>query len=33
MLRFLDKRFYYRRRLTFELETFACEKIGLTRPT
>lgn len=32
MFRFLDKRFYHRRRVTFELEKFACEKIGLTRP-
>lgn len=32
LFRFLDKRFYHRRRLTFNLESFACEKIGLTRP-
>ena len=32
MFRFLDKRFYHRRRVTFELEKFACEKVGLTRP-
>lgn len=33
MFRFLDKRFYFRSRLSFALESFACEKIGLTRPT
>lgn len=32
MFRFLDKRFYHRSRLTFDLEAFACEKIGLKRP-
>jgi hypothetical protein len=32
MFRFLDKRFYLRSRLSFELEAFACDKIGLTRP-
>lgn len=32
LYRFLDKRFYHRRNLTFDLEVFACEKIGLTRP-
>jgi hypothetical protein len=32
LFRFLDKRFYKRSRLTFDLEPFACEKIGLTRP-
>ena len=32
LFRFLDKRFYMRNRLTFDLEAFACEKIGLTRP-
>lgn len=31
MFRFLDKRFYHRDRLTFDLETFAFEKIGLAR--
>lgn len=33
MFRFLDKRFHFRSRLSFALEAFACEKIGLTRPT
>ena len=33
MFRFLDKRFHFRSRLSFVLEAFACEKIGLTRPT
>ncbi len=33
MFRFLDKRFGLgKKKFTFELETFACEKIGLTRP-
>ena len=32
LFRFLDKRFYMRTRLSFDLEAFACEKIGLTRP-
>ena len=32
LYRFLDKRFFMRRELTFELEAFACEKIGLSRP-
>lgn len=32
LFRFLDKRFYHRSRLSFSLEAFACEKIGLTRP-
>lgn len=32
LFRFLDKRFYMRNQLTFDLEAFACEKIGLTRP-
>ncbi len=32
IFRFLDKRFYMRNRLSFDLEAFACEKIGLTRP-
>jgi len=32
MFRFLDKRFHFRSRLSFVLEAFACEKIGLTRP-
>lgn len=32
MFRFLDKRFHFRSRLSFALEAFACEKIGLTRP-
>ncbi len=31
MYRFLDKRFYHRSRLEFELREFACEKIGLSR--
>ncbi len=31
MFRFLDKRFYHRSKLTFDLETFAFEKIGLSR--
>ncbi len=31
MYRFLDKRFYHRARLEFELREFACEKIGLSR--
>lgn len=29
MYRFLDKRFYHRQRLEFDLRTFACEHIGL----
>ena len=32
LFRFLDKRFYKRNSLSFDLEAFACEKIGLTRP-
>jgi hypothetical protein len=32
LFRFLDKRFYKRKMLSFDLEVFACEKIGLTRP-
>jgi hypothetical protein len=32
LFRFLDKRFYRRNSLSFDLEAFACEKIGLTRP-
>jgi hypothetical protein len=32
LFRFLDKRFFMRRELTFDLEAFACEKIGLSRP-
>ena len=32
LFRFLDKRFYKRKSLSFDLEAFACEKIGLTRP-
>ena len=32
LYRFLDKRFFMRRELTFDLEAFACEKIGLSRP-
>jgi hypothetical protein len=32
LFRFLDKRFYMRKSLSFDLEAFACEKIGLTRP-
>lgn len=32
LFRFLDKRFYHRKRLVFALEVFACDKIGLTRP-
>lgn len=31
MYRFLDKRFYLRHKLTFDLDVFAYEKIGLTR--
>jgi hypothetical protein len=31
MYRFLDKRFYRRSRLEFDLRTFACEHIGLSR--
>jgi hypothetical protein len=31
MYRFLDKRFYHRERLEFELRTFACEHIGLSK--
>jgi hypothetical protein len=31
MYRFLDKRFYHRKRLEFDLREFACEKIGLSR--
>jgi hypothetical protein len=33
LLRFLDKRFYKRDKLSFGLEHFAYEKIGLARPT
>src|ERR1700738_2261704 len=29
---FSTKRFYMRKSLSFDLEAFACEKIGLTRP-
>src|ERR1700733_8871690 len=29
--RFLDKRFYHRQRLEFDLRTFACEHIGLSK--
>ncbi len=29
--RFLDKRFYYKRRLEFDLRIFACEHLGLSR--
>ena len=32
LFRFLDKRFYKRNSLSFDLEAFACDKIGLTRP-
>lgn len=31
MYRFLDKRFYHRQRLEFELRTFACEHVGLSK--
>src|ERR1700682_4294132 len=31
MFRFLDKRFYRRERLDFDLRTLACEHIGLSR--
>ena len=31
LFRFLDKRFYMRKSLSFDLEAFACEKINLTR--
>lgn len=31
MYRFLDKRFYHRSRLEFDLREFACEKVGLSR--
>lgn len=31
MFRFLDKRFYRRERLDFDLKTFACEHVGLSR--
>lgn len=31
MYRFLDKRFYFTNRLTFDLRTFACEHIGFRR--
>lgn len=31
MYRFLDKRFYHRRSLSFELESFAYDKLGLSR--
>jgi hypothetical protein len=31
MYRFLDKRFYHRQRLEFDLRTFACEHIGLAK--
>jgi hypothetical protein len=32
LYRFLDKRFYRKSSITYPLEAFACEKIGLTRP-
>ena len=32
MFRFLDKRFYHRKKIHFALEKFSCEKIGLSRP-
>jgi len=31
MYRFFDKRFYHRQRLEFDLRTFACEHIGLSK--
>lgn len=31
MFRFLDKRFYFTNRLTFDLRRFACERIGFSR--
>jgi hypothetical protein len=31
MYRFLDKRFYHRQRLEFDLRTFACEHVGLSK--
>ena len=31
MYRFLDKRFYSTRRLTFDLRAFACERVGFSR--
>lgn len=31
MYRFLDKRFYHRQKLEFDLRTFACEHIGLSK--
>jgi hypothetical protein len=31
MFRFLDKRFYFTNRLTFDLRLFACERIGFNR--
>lgn len=31
MFRFLDKRFYRRERIDFDLKTFACEHVGLSR--
>ena len=31
MFRFLDKRFYFTNRLTFDLRVFACEHIGFSR--
>ena len=31
LYRFLDKRFYHRQRLEFDLRTFACEHIGLSK--
>ena len=31
MFRFLDKRFYFTNRLTFDLRTFACERVGFSR--
>jgi hypothetical protein len=31
MYRFLDKRFYHRARLEFDLRTFACEHVGLSK--
>jgi hypothetical protein len=31
MYRFLDKRFYHRQRVEFDLRTFACEHVGLSK--
>src|SRR3954451_9352480 len=31
MYRFLDKRFYHKQRLEFDLRTFACEHVGLSK--